>query len=492
MPVEYERFLIGPVAMNQIDADAAASGIDSYRMMQNAGAALAALALRLYPEALRFAVLCGPGNNGGDGYVAASALQAAGAFVEVFGLSPDSARGDAARALAGWGRDQAGLADYRCRPGDVVIDAIFGAGLSRDVPPEVSRIVAEVAQGAVPVIAADIPSGLDGETGEVRGSAFAARHCLTFMARKPGHLLLPGRELCGTVHVFDIGIPRRIVSARAGNLWENSPAMFAPGLAAPTAGSHKYARGHVAVFSGGAASSGAARLSAMAALKSGAGAVTLAAPADAMAVNATHLTAVMLREADSRTIRTMLGDHRVSAFVVGPGFGVGAALRELALTLLVKPTVLDADALTSFAAEPKTLFEAIRAGGATVVMTPHEGEFGRLFPDIASMGGSKVDRARKAAARSGSVVVYKGADTVVAAPDGRAVINTNAPPDLATAGSGDVLAGIAAAMLAHGMEPFEAACAAVWIHGKAGEIAGRGLTAETLVDVIPQVFSGCL
>jgi hydroxyethylthiazole kinase-like uncharacterized protein yjeF len=476
--------------MKLIDEDAAASGLDPFRLMQNAGEALAALALRLYPEALRFAVLCGPGNNGGDGYVAARALEASGAAVQVFGLGHETARGDAARALGEWTGGVTALPDYRCQPGDVVIDAIFGAGLSRDVPPEVARIIAEVTANSVPVIAADVPSGLDGETGEVRGSAFAARHTMTFMTRKPGHLLLPGRELCGLVHVFDIGIPKRLVAARAGQLWENSPAMFAPGLSAPTAGSHKYARGHVAVFSGGPASSGAARLSAMAALKAGAGAVTLAAPADAMAVNAAHLNAVMLREADSRTIRAMLSDHRVSAFVAGPGYGVGPALRELALTLLVKPTVLDADALTSFASEPRTLFEAIRAGGATVIMTPHEGEFGRLFPDIASAGGSKVERARKAAARSGAVIVYKGADTVVAAPDGRAVINTNAPPDLATAGSGDVLAGIAAAMLAHGMEPFEAACAAVWVHGEAGAIAGRGLTAETLLEVIAQAFAG--
>ncbi len=182
----------------------------------------------------------------------------------------------------------------------------------------------------------------------------------------------------------------------------------------------------------------------------------------------------MLREADSRSIRAMLSDHRVSAFVVGPGYGVSASLRELALSLLTKPAVLDADALTAFANEPKSLFEAIRAEGATVVMTPHEGEFGRLFPDLASMGGSKVERARKAAARSGAVIVYKGSDTVIAAPDGRAAINANAPSDLATAGSGDVLAGITAAMLAHAAPAFEAACAAVWIHGRAGQVAGRG------------------
>lgn len=485
---EFERILIGPREMGLVDADAAASGIDSFRLMQNAGEAVAALALARYPDSLRFVVLCGPGNNGGDGYVAAAALARSGANMSVYGLGTDGLKGDAALARAIFEGEVEPLPAYLCRTGDVIIDAIFGAGLSRDVPQDVARIIADVGHLGLPVVAADIPSGLDGETGEIRGAAFSATDTVAFMARKPGHLLLPGRELCGTLHVFDIGIPKRLVMARAGKLWENGPELFSAALSGPTAESHKYARGHVAVFSGGPTSSGAARLSATAALKAGAGAVTLVSPPEALAVNAAHLNAVMLREADSRAIRTMLSDHRVSAFVVGPGYGVSAALRELALSLLTKPTVLDADALTAFASEPKSLFEAIRAEGATVVMTPHEGEFGRLFPDLASASGSKVERARKAAARSGAVIVYKGSDTVIAAPDGRAAINTNAPADLATAGSGDVLAGITAAMLAHAAPAFEAACAAVWIHGRAGQVAGRGLTAETLVDAIPEAF----
>ena len=483
---EFERILIGPRDMGLVDEDAAASGIDSFRLMQNAGEAVAALALARFPDSTRFVVLCGPGNNGGDGYIAAAALARSGADVCVYGLGIDGLKGDAALARAVFEEDIEPLGTYTCRPGDVIIDAIFGAGLSRDVPQDVARIIVEATKLGLPVVAADIPSGIDGETGEICGTAFSASHTVTFMARKPGHLLLPGRELCGTLHVIDIGIPKRLVRARAGRLWENGPGLFSAALAGPTAESHKYARGHVAVFSGGPTSSGAARLSATAALKAGAGAVTLVSPAEALAVNAAHLNAVMLREADSRAIRAMLSDHRVSAFVVGPGYGVSAALRELALSLLTKPTVLDADALTAFASEPKSLFEAIRAEGATVVMTPHEGEFGRLFPDLASTSGSKVERARKAAARSGAVIIYKGSDTVIAAPDGRAAINTNAPADLATAGSGDVLAGITAAMLAHAAPAFEAACAAVWIHGQAGQVAGRGLTAETLVDVIPQ------
>lgn len=474
--------------MALVDADAASGGINSFLLMRNAGEAVAAVALAHCPGAVRFAVLCGPGNNGGDGYVAALALLRAGCDVATFAIGADGLKGDAAAARAAWTGTVEPLSAYVPKPGDVIVDALFGAGLSRDVPESVSTIIAEAGRLSLPVVAADISSGLDGETGEVRGAAFSATHTVTFMARKPGHLLLPGRELSGQLHVADIGIPKRLVAARANDTWENGPERFAGLVAPPVAESHKYARGHVVVFAGGPVSSGAARLSAAAALKAGAGAVTLVAPAEALAVNAAHLTAVMLREAGSRTLQSLLADHRVSAFVAGPGYGVGAGLRELALALLEKPVVLDADALTAFATEPQSLFEAIRAADARVILTPHEGEFGRLFPDLASAGGSKVERARKAAARSGAVIIYKGADSVVAAPDGRAVINTNAPADLATAGSGDVLAGIAASMLGHGIPAFEAACAAVWIHGRAGGIAGRGLTAETLVEAIPKAL----
>lgn len=480
-----EAFLIGPREMGQVDSDAAASGIDSFRLMVSAGEAVAAVALRFYPGALRFAVLCGPGNNGGDGYVAASALARAGAAISVFAIGTEDLKGDAAKAAEHWGGPIAPLDDYGPAAGDVVIDALFGAGLNRDVPSLVREVVGAVTRLSLPVVAADIPSGIDGETGEVRGAAFHAQHTVTFMAKKPAHLLLPGREHCGTLHVADIGIPMRLVRARAGRLWENTPALWNAHLPSASPESHKYSRGHLVVFSGGPTSSGAARLSASAGLKAGAGAATVVSPADALAINAAHLTAVMLREADGRNLQALLTDTRVTAFVAGPGYGISAHLRELALSLLAKPVVLDADAITAFSKEPAVLFEAIRAAGATVVLTPHEGEFGRLFPDIAAEEGSKVARARKAAARSGAVIVYKGSDTVIAAPDGRAAINANAPVDLATAGSGDVLSGICGALLAQGMPAFEAACAAVWIHGRAGAMAGRGMTAETLVEAIP-------
>lgn len=486
-----DHLLIGPEAMSRVDRYAAISGIDTLRLMENAGQAIAAVALKTYPGGLRFAVFCGPGNNGGDGYVAARALRQSGAFVEVFALGETHLKGDAKAARVAYEGLISPLESYEVTTGDVIIDAIFGAGLDRDVPENIARLIGRVNAAGLPVIAADVPSGIDGETGHVRGAAFMAVKTVTFMCRKPGHLLLPGRDHCGHVELFDIGIPERIVvsvadTVEAGQLHENTPEIWSEAFPRLGSASYKFSRGHLAVFSGGATSSGAARLSANAGLKAGAGAVTMISPGEALSVNACHLDAVMLKERTADVVAGLLDDARVTGFVIGPGFGVGDVLRDLALLLLAKPVVLDADAISSFGRDPECLFLALKAQGGHAVLTPHEGEFRRLFPDIASHDEwSKVEKTRAAAARADAVVIYKGADSVIAAPDGRAAINANAPSDLATAGSGDVLAGITGSLLAQGMPVFEAACAAVWLHGEAGRLAGRGLTAETLVDVIP-------
>lgn len=488
----FDYSLLGSRDMGRVDADAAASGILGLRLMQNAGEAIAADALKAWPGARRFIVLAGPGNNGGDGYVAAAALRRAAAETIVFALGEAGLKGDALAARLHWAAAVHPLEAYRPEEGDVIVDALFGAGLNKEVPAEVAAVIAMVTEAELPVIAADVPSGVDGESGEVRGAAFRATRTVTFMCRKPGHLLLPAREYCGEVSVFDIGIPKRFVAGRLTGLMENAPALWLARLPLAGAQSHKYSRGHLGVFSGGPTSSGAARLSAAAGLRAGAGAVTLVSPGAALAVNAGHLTAVMLKERTPEVVDALLSDSRVTAFVIGPGFGADEELRTLALKLAAKPIVLDADALTALAIDAHASFANLKNIEARAVMTPHEGEFRRLFPDIATEPASKVLKARRAAERSGSVVVYKGADTVVAAPDGRAVINANAPPWLATAGSGDVLSGITGALLAQGMPEFEAACAAAWIHGEAGNIAGIGLTAETLVDAVAQVFAGPL
>jgi hydroxyethylthiazole kinase-like uncharacterized protein yjeF len=477
--------LLSPDDMAAVDRAAAASGIDSYGLMEKAGQAVAASALRHFPEALRFVVLCGPGNNGGDGYVAARALQQSGAEVRLFHLGdPKTLKGDAARAFEDCQILGEAMAHYSPQPGDIVIDAIFGAGLSRPVPDEVETIIAAITKAGLPVIAVDLPSGLDGRSGQVLGAAFRAARTVTFMNRKPGHLLMPGRDLCGMLEVFDIGIPARIVRAHAnGMVAENTPAQWQADLPATATDTHKYKRGHLVVFSGGATATGAARMSAMAGLKTGAGLVTIASPEQALAVNAGMLTAIMLRAVDHEAVlRAWLADQRLSTFVLGPGFGAGEKARQFVLALSGRHLVLDADGITSFRDEPQRLFDAFADGPTRLVLTPHEGEFVRLFPDIAADNAlSKVEKARAAAARAHAAIIYKGADSVIAAPDGRALINANAPSWLATAGSGDVLAGIIGGLLAQGAPAFEAAAAGVWLHGAAGQRAGKGLTAEDLV-----------
>ncbi|AYG61402.1 NAD(P)H-hydrate dehydratase [Rhizobium jaguaris] len=477
--------LLSPDDMAAVDRAAAASGIDSYGLMEKAGQAVAASALRHFPEALRYVVLCGPGNNGGDGYVAALALQQSGAVMRLFYLGdPKKLKGDAARAFADCPVVGETMARYSPRPGDIVIDAIFGAGLSRSVPDEVAAVIAEITEARLPVIAVDLPSGLDGRSGQVLGTAFRAVRTVTFMTRKPGHLLMPGRDLCGVLEVFDIGIPARIVRAQAnGMIAENTPAQWQADLPTAATDTHKYKRGHLVVFSGGATVTGAARMSAMAGLKAGAGLVTIASPEQALAVNAGLLTAIMLRVVDDETaLRAWLADQRLSTFVLGPGFGAGEKARQFVLALSERHLVLDADGITSFRDDPQRLFDAFADGPTRLVLTPHEGEFARLFPDIAADNTlSKVEKARAAAARAHAAIIYKGADSVIAAPDGRALINANAPSWLATAGSGDVLAGIIGGLMTQGAPAFEAAAAGVWLHGVAGQRAAKGLTAEDLV-----------
>ncbi|MCA0256462.1 MAG: NAD(P)H-hydrate dehydratase [Proteobacteria bacterium] len=483
----FPTLVLTPNAMAAVDQAAGQSGIDMFGLMRKAGEAIAASALRHFPGAVRFVVLAGPGNNGGDAYVAARALLEAGADVSLYHFGdPGRLKGDALTARLNCPLESAPLSEFVPEQGDVVIDGLFGAGLDRKLPDEVVHVIAVVTALDLPVIAADLPSGLCGRTGRVLGGAFKARQSVTFMAPKPGHLLLPGRDLCGVLEVFDIGIPMRIVRAESENLAVNGPEIWMDQLPRPDAGDHKFKRGHLGVFSGGATATGAARLSAQAALKAGAGLVSIGAPAEALGAHASHLTAVMLKEIDTIfQLAVWLADPRLSAFVLGPGFGVGEKARAFALALKDRPLVLDADGITSFAADPEPLFSAFATGEPHLVLTPHEGEFTRLFPDIAANTDmSKVDKARAAARRANAVVIYKGADTVIAAPDGRALINTNAPPYLATAGSGDVLAGIVGGLLAQGVTCFEAAAAAVWMHGEAGTRAGRGLTAEDLIPVI--------
>lgn len=487
--------LLSPVEMGEADRLAIAAGpLDGYGLMQRAGEAVAAVVLTRYPAATRVHVLCGPGNNGGDGYVIARILAGSGVATTVWASGTPRRESDAAVAAAQCPIKPRPLSEFVAQAGSIVVDALYGAGLSKPLSGDAARAVDAAAALRLPVVAVDLPSGVSGASGEILGKAFAAEITVTFARKKPGHLLLPGRERCGEIVLADIGIGDGIIARLAVSTFENRTDLWLREFPVPAVDAHKYKRGHVGVFSGGPSATGAARLSAMAAARSGAGAVTVLSPANAMQVNAMHLTSIMLRETDDvEDIKAFVAERRPSAFILGPGFGVGERTRTFGLALLasgksqdaaaqVDGLVFDADAITSFREAPDVLFQAARRHTApALVMTPHEGEFVRLFPDIAGdKASSKLTKAREAAKLANAVIVYKGADTVIAAPDGRAAINANGASWLATAGSGDVLSGIVAGLLAQGMPPFQAACAAVWIHAEAGSRFGPGLIAEDL------------
>lgn len=486
--------LLSVAEMTCADALAVKAGVDSFTLMQRAGQAVAAAAQMLAPTG-DIVVVAGPGNNGGDGFIAATDLAARGRNVAVVLLGkPGSLKGDAARAAKAWHGPLLPFASQSLGKPALVIDALFGAGLDREVNGDPRVMIEAINASGAPVVAVDLPSGISGDSGAVMGVAVKASRTVTFFRRKPGHLLLSGRLHCGEVKVADIGIPPSVLDVIHPKTFENIPAWWRGHFPVPGVAGHKYGRGHAVVMSGGMSETGAARLAARAALRAGAGLVTVVSPRDALAVNAAALTAVMVREIGTAVdFATYLEDSRLNACVLGPGAGVGLRTRDMVLTALSGPrvVVLDADALTSFADEPQRLFDAIASQpGAQAVLTPHEGEFARLFSSLADRDHvlSKLERARLAARESNAVVLIKGADTVVAAPDGRASIAENAPPWLATAGAGDVLSGMIGGMLAQRVPAFEAASIAVWMHGEAARMFGPGLIAEDLADVLPNVF----
>lgn len=499
--------------MARADATTIARGTPGFILMQAAGRAVAdAIVKRWSPRPV--AVLCGPGNNGGDGWVVAQLLRAAGWPVTVASLvPPEGLHGDAALAAQaclascrGGSEDQVvgqqgwqTLAPQALQGAALVIDALFGAGLSRALD-GVAREVLELAHArGLPIVAVDVPSGVWGDDGQADGAVTCAL-TVTFFRLKPAHALMPARALCGEVLVADIGIPDDVLPELGVQTWDNQPGLWRSQWPQVDAAGHKYHRGHALVWSG-PLMTGAARLSALAAARTGAGLTTVCVPQQAWAIHAAALTCVMVHPVAGEGatqwqsgLESLLEDHRLSAVLIGPGALGGtqpSGLKGLVLTMLAsgRPVVLDADALTVFADDPALLFAAIAGHSRPVVMTPHDGEFARLFRDPSvSLARDKLSRARAAARLSGAVVLLKGADTVVATPDGRAAINRHAPACLATAGAGDVLAGMILGLLAQGMPAWQAACAAVWLHGEAAAAFGVGLIADDLPGLIPQAL----
>ena len=459
--------LLTPAEMGLADRLAAERGHPGPDLMEAAGRAVARAVARHFKRG-RVLVLAGPGNNGGDGYVAGRLLADQGWPVRIAALAPPRPGSDAAGAAARWHGPVAPFSPGESARADIAIDAVFGAGLSRPV----DGLVAETLRAARRIAAVDVPSGLDGATGAVLGYAPSAALTVTFFRLKPGHVLLPGRELCGRIELSDIGIPDTVLADIGPQAFVNTPGLWT--LPALTPDSHKYTRGHVTVL-GGAEMTGAARLAAGAARRAGAGMVTIAARGSAAVYRAGE-PGLLVSEA---SIEALLQDDRRKVWVCGSGLGAEDARLALPALLSAGRTVVaDADVFSAFAGNP-----AAFRGAA--VLTPHAGEFARVF---GTPRNGRLNAARDAARQTGAVVLLKGADTIVAAPDGRAAINISAPPWLATAGSGDVLAGIIAGLLAQGMPARDAAAAGAYLHGRAAELAGPRLIAEDLLPALVQAF----
>ena len=478
--------------MYRADAGAIAAGVSGPALMEAAGASVAE-AIRARWQPCKALICCGPGNNGGDGFVVARHLHDAGWPVTLCLLGDlEHLKGDAAYHADRWTGLVEPLVVDLLEEVELVVDALFGAGLSRPVEGEAAQLLQRVAVRGLPLVAVDVPSGLAGDSGKILGeTAAGADLTVTFFRKKPGHLLLPGRSLCGEVLVTEIGTPENLLEEIGSKLWENTINLWLDQLPKRDLSAHKYRFGH-GVVRGGAEMTGAARLASRAALRVGAGLMTLACSPETFPIYALASASVITKPLeDPKAFAVLLEDPRKTAVLVGPGNGVTQETRDAALAALAagKATVLDADAITVFCEDPEKLFEAI---AAPCVLTPHEGEFVRLFPDLGPETSDKVSRTRQAAARAGAVVVLKGADSVIASPDGRAVINSNAPPNLATGGSGDVLAGLVLGLLTQGMPAFEAAAAAVWMHGAAATDFGPGLIAEDLPERIPVVLSSLM
>jgi hydroxyethylthiazole kinase-like uncharacterized protein yjeF len=476
--------IISIAEMRAIDAASAEGGAPTRTLMENAGAAVAVAVMeRFAPQPT--AVLCGPGANGGDGWVAARVLRDAGWPVWVESLTPREAlTGDTADAASGF-RGRVSTLRTSETTAELFIDALFGAGLSKPLEGDVAALSKRLPKAQV--VAVDVPSGLQGDTAKALGEhCFDAALTVTFVRKKLAHVLMPGRSLCGEIVVADIGTPASAFAGLNFRTFENGPGLWR--LPKPAIEAHKHARGHAMIASGGRARSGAARLSARAALRVGAGLVTMLSPPDAVAENAAQLNAIMLREVENGSaLATLLAS--ADAGVVGPAFGLTPAHGEALAALLRQdgrpPIVLDADALTLLA----PLHNAL---GLKDVITPHRGEFERLFPDMYKSYESRVEAARAAAEKAHCVVLLKGPDTVITAPDGRSIVNTTGSPYLATAGSGDVLAGMIAGLIAQGMTAFDAAAAAAWMHGRMGEALGPGQIADEYSDFLPIVLKDLL
>jgi hydroxyethylthiazole kinase-like uncharacterized protein yjeF len=468
------------------------SGTPSINLMESAGRGVAEEVVRRFPRGSKVLVCCGPGNNGGDGFVCARTLRERGYHVRLGLLcKPEELRPDPKEMAKRWDESIETLTVQSLEGVEVVVDAIWGAGLKGPVNGVVAEIIEASNQRKLPVVAVDFPTGIDATFGNIHGIAFEAVSTVTFFRRKTGHVLLPGKRNCGDVKTVDIGIPAKVLADVAPQTFVNEPDFWLRYYPRLKQDGHKYDRGHAVIVSGPMESTGAARLASRAALRIGAGLVSLATSKAAFYINAAQLTSIMLAvyEGAPGLADIFQSDPRRNALLIGPGAGASQETREnVAATLASEATtIIDADGLTAFEGQAHELFALIQQRSAPTILTPHKGEFDRIFPELDN-AESKLVQAKRAAEISGAVVIFKGPDTVVAAPDGLSAISEDSPAWLATAGPGDVLAGMVTGLCAQGMSPFDAGAAAVWMHAELARAYGPGMIAEDMADMLPALL----
>ncbi len=468
------------------------SGTPSLTLMENAGRGVTEEVVRRFPRGSRVLVLCGPGSNGGDGFVCARTLRERGYQVRLALLcKPEELPPDPREMARRWDETIEPFGPRLLEGAEVIVDALWGSGLKGPVNGVVGQVIEEVTERNLPVVAVDVPTGIDCTYGNVHGIAFHAVSTVTFFRRKTGHVLLPGKRYCGDVRAVDIGIATSVLADVAPQTFLNEPDFWLRYYPRLDPDGHKYDRGHAVVVSGPMESTGASRLGARAALRVGAGLVSLATSKAAFYINAAQLTSIMISAHDgpAELAEILASDPRRNAVLIGPGAGATPETRDnVAAVLSSEATaVIDAEGLTAFEANPQELFALIQQRGAATILTPHKGEFDRLFPELGN-AESKLEQAKRAAEISGAVIVFKGPDTIVSAPDGLSAISEGSPPWLATAGTGDVLAGLIVGLCAQKMSPFDAAVAAVWMHAELARTFGPGLIAEDLADLLPPLL----
>lgn len=468
------------------------SGTPSLTLMENAGRGVTEEVVRRFPRGSKVLVLCGGGNNGGDGFVCARTLRERGYHVRLALLcKPEELPPDPKEMARRWDETIEPLTPRVLDGAEVIVDAIWGSGLRGPVNGLVGQIIEQVTERNLPVVAVDVPTGIDATHGNVHGVAFKAVSTVTFFRRKTGHVLLPGKRYCGDVRAVDIGIPNSVLADVAPQTFLNEPDFWLRYYPRLNPDGHKYDRGHAVVVSGPMESTGAARLGARAALRVGAGLVSVATSKAAFYINAAQLTSIMVAAYDGPAglAEVLHGDPRRNAALIGPGAGATQETRDnVAAVLSSEATVIvDAEGLTAFEEDPQVLFALIQQRAAPTILTPHKGEFDRIFPELGN-AESKLEQAKRAAEISGAVVVFKGPDTVVSAPDGLSAISEDSPPWLATAGTGDVLAGLIVGLCAQKMSPFDAAVAGVWMHSELARNFGPGLIAEDMAEMLPALL----